>query len=106
MTLSAIVTVIYGILLAVGGIMGKVKAGSTPSLISGLVSGALALAFAALMAKHQRAGLYLALVLAIALAIFGGKSWLVDGKAFMPRGLIFILSLIEIVVVAVGMMGR
>lgn len=93
---AVVSTVIYALLLIVGGAMGYIKAQSLPSLISGVFSGALALVAAVLMFKDVRAGWWLAVVLAIALLLFGGKSWLLDHKAFMPRGLIFVFSAAEL----------
>ena len=99
MKTTAIVTTVWGLLLIIGGVMGGLEAGSHVSLIAGGASGILALAAAAFMVKQQPAGLVIALVLAILLALFGFGTWLGAGKNFMPRGVIGILSLVEILAV-------
>lgn len=96
MAVAAYVTFVYGILVLIGGVIGGIKAGSNVSLVSGLASGAVALLSAVLMMRGARSGVIVALVLALALALFGGKSWLIDHRAFMPRGLIFVLSIAEL----------
>lgn len=103
MQTAAVVTFIYAVLIAAGGVIGGVKAGSTPSLVAGLASGLLAAAAGALLLRGQRAGLWLGLAVAAALLVFGAKSVLLDGKGFMPRGLIAVLSLVEGVVLALAL---
>ncbi len=100
---AAIVTFVYAVLIAAGGVIGGVKAGSTPSLVAGIASGLLAALAGVLLLKGQRAGLWLGLAVALALLLFGAKSVVLDGKGFMPRGLIAVLSLVEGVVLALAM---
>ena len=42
--LGQVILVVYGALLIVGGVMGKVKAGSSVSLVAGSLAGAASLA--------------------------------------------------------------
>lgn len=90
-------TLIYAVLILIGGVVGGITAQSTVSLIAGVTSGGLAGAAGLYMLRAgARPALYVALLVAIALAGFGGNSWLLQQKEFMPRGLIFVLSLIQI----------
>lgn len=106
MATAAYVTFVYGVLVLVGGVIGGIKAGSTPSLVSGLASGVVAVLSAVLMMRGARSGVFVALVLALALAAFGGKSWLLDQRPFMPRGLIFVLSVAELIAVIPALRQR
>lgn len=99
MTIAAVVTLIYGLLLIVGGVMGSAQAGSQVSLYAGAGTGVLALIAAVLIWRGQSAGLWLAAILALALALFGFYFWVIAKYAFMPRGLIFVLSVVELAVV-------
>ncbi len=104
MQATSIVTAVYAILLLGGGLAGAKKAQSQASLWSGAVSAALAGLACILMTLQRPAGLYLALTVAFVLSLWGLKSWQVDKKPFMPRGLIFVLSLVELLAV-VGTMS-
>lgn len=87
---------IYGLLTIVGGVIGYFKAGSMMSLISGAVSGLLILASAVALLKGKFIGYYGVLGLSALLAVFFGirffKSW-----AFMPAGLMLVLSAITLI---------
>jgi uncharacterized membrane protein (UPF0136 family) len=63
---------IYAVLLAMGGVMGFVKAQSRPSLISGLISAAAAAVALGLSAMQYRFGVPLGATLAIVLFLFFG----------------------------------
>ncbi len=91
----ALLVFIYAALTMVGGIFGFVKAGSLPSLISGLVSGLLLLAAGYGLLRGQSWGLPLALVLTTAILIFFGIRF-AQGHVFMPAGLMVILSLLTL----------
>ena len=91
------IVLIYGILVAIGGIMGYVKASSTASLVAGCVSGlALAGSAVAMMRGSYQTGWWIALVVAILLLGRFGSAALSGGFKFMPGGLVIILSLIVI----------
>ena len=88
--------IIFGMLTIAGGIIGFVKAGSTPSLIAGSVAGILLLVAAFLLPAHQLAGLILALVVSVLLAGQFLPKFIRTGKV-MPAGVMSILSVIGIV---------
>mgnify|MGYP002777067552 CR=1 FL=1 len=84
---------LYAVLLIVGGMLGYLKAQSKPSLISGLISGMALLLAWFITLQSYAAGMTFATVLAIALLIV----FLIrfrKTKAFMPAGLMAILSLV------------
>lgn len=85
---------IYAVLLAVGGVMGFVKAKSRPSLISGLASAVAALVALGLAAAGTGFGFPLGLLLAVALAVFFGYRYAAKGRKFMPAGLMAVVSLV------------
>ena len=73
---------VYGLLLAAGGIVGYARAGSVPSLVAGVASGAVV----SLAASRWVKSLYSAV-----LAVVMGRRWLGGGK-FMPAGLVAVLG--------------
>lgn len=100
MTIKATATLIYGILIAVGGIMGWKMAGSLASLIAGGGLGLLAIIGAVLMFMGKPAGTPIAMVAATLVGLFFAyqlvKGLGVEGANLgRPIGVI-VLSLIEI----------
>ena len=88
---------IYGILIAVGGVMGYVKAKSTASLIAGVVSGiALVGAAVAMMKNAYSTGWWISLIVALLLLARFVIAELRGGFKMMPGGLVIILSIIVI----------
>ncbi|NOT62037.1 MAG: TMEM14 family protein [Acidobacteria bacterium] len=85
---------IYAILVAAGGVMGYVKAGSMASLIAGVIAGlALAGGSALLMRGQYQNGWWLSLVVTLLLlARFGMAA--TKGFKMMPGGMVIILSVI------------
>jgi uncharacterized membrane protein (UPF0136 family) len=97
---------IYAALLAVGGIMGFVKARSRASLIAGLVSAAAALV-ALVLARHRYAlGFPLGMALAIVLSLFFGYRFALRGRKFMPTGLLAVLSLVVLAIMILVVMDQ
>ena len=99
--MKIIATVIYGILLLVGGIFGYTKAKSKPSLISRLISGLLLLISGVLQWQQITVGLIVAQVLTLVLAIvFAIRLW--KTRKFMPAGLMLVLSVATLVILSIG----
>ncbi len=87
---------VYALLVAIGGIIGYVKAKSNQSLLSGLGSGiALAIAWY-ISLQNPTAGLAMAAVIALALLVVFALRFRATSK-FMPAGLLAILSLVTTV---------
>ncbi|MBO0862473.1 MAG: TMEM14 family protein [Chloracidobacterium sp.] len=90
------VVLIYGILIAAGGVMGYVKAHSAPSLIAGSISGIALLGAAwAMMKDSYSAGWWISLIVAVLLLgrfVNAARS----GFKMMPGGMVIILSIIVI----------
>jgi uncharacterized membrane protein (UPF0136 family) len=93
-----IVTFIYTALILVGSFVGYYKAGSSASLIMGLASGALLTLFTLLYRSGKNwAGQWLLLTV---LALDSFFSWrFMKTHAFMPAGLLAILSSALLVVI-------
>ncbi len=95
---------IYAVLLAMGGVMGFVKARSRPSLISGLVSAAAAVAALVLSTMQYQFGVPLGATLAIGLFLFFGYRYALRNRLFMPNGLMAVVSFVVLVVMVVAML--
>lgn len=97
---------IFGTLTIAGGLMGYVKAGSNASLIAGGVSGVLLLAAGyLLMAGKTQPGLVLGLVVSLALGVHFLKGLLATHKV-MPAGLMVLLSVVGLVLTALGFLKK
>ena len=91
--IAHITLAVYAALLAIGGVIGFVKARSHASLIAGLVSAIAALVALALSLAGYRWGVALGSILAIALFVFFGTRY-ARSRRMMPAGLMAIVSLI------------
>jgi uncharacterized membrane protein (UPF0136 family) len=96
---------IFGALTIVGGVMGYVKAQSMASLVAGGVAGLLLIVAGALIATRTQPGLILGLLVSLALAgrfapIYFAK------QAFMPAGMMSLLSVIGIVLTIVALVVK
>lgn len=89
---------IYGVLLAVGGLIGYFKAGSRPSLIAGLLSAVAALAAFGLSVGRYAFGPPLGVLLSIVLFVLFGYRYAVKTSKFMPSGLLAVISLVVLAV--------
>lgn len=89
---------IYALLLAVGGVIGFVKARSHASLISGLLSACFAVVALGLSVLEYRFGIPLGAALAIALFILFGYRYAIRNKRFMPSGMLAVVSLVVLAV--------
>lgn len=89
---------IYGVLLAVGGLVGFFKAGSRPSLIAGMLSAVAAFAALGLTIGQSQLGPPLGMLLAIVLFILFGYRYAIKTGKFMPSGLLAVISLVVLAV--------
>jgi uncharacterized membrane protein (UPF0136 family) len=91
------------ILVALGGIMGFVKAKSKASLIAGVISGILLAVSFFVTQADLRAGLVAATVLLFLLdGMFASR--LAKTKKFMPSGMMLVICSIAEVIVIVGLL--
>lgn len=96
MNLAVIATIAYGILAIAGGVLGYVKAKSTASLISGIVSGVLLLIGGLLQQQGSPFGLvFSAIVTGVLVAVFIVR--LIKTRKFMPAGIMIIAGLIVVI---------
>jgi uncharacterized membrane protein (UPF0136 family) len=101
MFIQALLTLIYGIIIAAGGIIGYVMAKSVPSLISGGLLGIAAIIGSILIFMGRPAGKPIAIIAAILVGLFFGFQLLKGISAGTPVGRaagIFTLSVIELMV--------
>jgi uncharacterized membrane protein (UPF0136 family) len=101
MEATKIYFIIFGLLTIAGGIIGYVKAGSMASIIAGSITGILLLVAAFLLSSHRGAGLAIALVVSLLLAVQFVPNFLQTGRA-MPAGMMSILSVIGVIVAIVA----
>ena len=101
MKVSALTALIYGLLVAGGGLMGYRQAQSLASLVSGLIFGVAILASGWWIAKGAMTALCVALALAAFLALFFGYRFVSAGK-FMPAGMMTIASLLALFFLLLG----
>ncbi len=91
--IAQVVLAIYGILLIVGGIVGKIKSGSSASLFAGAISGIVALVGFWQSLSDPAAGFLTGGLVGLLLTgIF--MSRFVRTRKFMPAGLVLLLSLL------------
>jgi uncharacterized membrane protein (UPF0136 family) len=96
---------IYAVLLAVGGLIGYLKAGSRASLIAGSISALVAIAAVGLSFKSPSWGVPLGLILSISLFLLFGYRYAVKTRKFMPSGLLAVASLVVLAVMLMIMNG-
>jgi uncharacterized membrane protein (UPF0136 family) len=96
--IAHVVLGIYAVLLAVGGVLGFVKARSRASLISGLLSAVFAVVALGLALLRNRFGIPLGVLLAIVLFVLFGYRYALRGRRFMPSGLLAVVSLVVLAV--------
>jgi len=108
MGIKAFATLIYGILIAGGGIMGYVSKQSVPSLISGGLLGLAAVVGSVLMFSGKQSGKAIALVAAVLVALFFAVQLFKGISAGTPFGRaagILILSFAEILILLLAKSG-
>jgi uncharacterized membrane protein (UPF0136 family) len=89
---------IYAVLLAVGGLIGYLKANSRASLIAGSISALAAITALGLSIGNSRWGIPLGLILSIVLFLLFGYRYAVKTRKFMPSGLLAVVSLVVLAV--------
>lgn len=99
MQIAGWITLLYGIIILLGGIMGHVKAASKASLIMGLICGALLIGASILIFRKIPMGFLIALILTFALDAFFTYRFFITMK-FMPAGLMSIISLAALISLA------
>jgi uncharacterized membrane protein (UPF0136 family) len=88
--------IVFGILTIAGGVIGYLKAGSMASIIAGSITGILLLVAAFLLPQNLAAGLALAVIVSLLLAVQFVPKFIQTGKA-MPAGMMSVLSVIGII---------
>jgi uncharacterized membrane protein (UPF0136 family) len=89
---------LYALLLAVGGIIGFVRARSKASLVTGLASALAALVALWFSTLRSPLGFPLGFALSITLFVFFGYRYALRAHKFMPSGLLAVVSLIVLAV--------
>ena len=105
MSLKVVTTLVYGLIILAGGIIGYVTAKSVPSLISGGLLGLAAIVGAVMMWTGRQAGFMIALIATVLVAIFFGFQLVKGISAGSPVGraaVIFALSIIEILILIIA----
>jgi len=105
MDATSIYFLIFGALTIVGGVIGYVKAGSLPSIIAGAITGIVLLVAGWILPTHRTAGLVMALIVSLLLAVQFVPKLIRTGK-MMPAGLMSILSVIGIVVAIIAWLKK
>jgi uncharacterized membrane protein (UPF0136 family) len=105
MEASKIYFLVFGVLTIAGGIIGYLKAGSTPSLIAGSITGVLLLVAGLLLPGHRLTGLTIALIVSLVLAAQFIPKFIRTGK-LMPAGVMSVLSAIGIIVALFAWMKK
>ncbi len=96
--MAVIASSIYGVICIIGGVIGYLQAKSTPSLISGSISGILMLISSYLITQGLEWAFLMAGAITLLLIIVFSVRLKKTGK-FMPAGLMIILGVITLVLV-------
>lgn len=92
---------IYAVLLAAGGVLGFVKAGSRPSLVAGLGSATVAVVCLVIAALGSSIGIWLGVALAVALdGLFTYR--FLKSRKFMPSGMMAIVSVAVVAILLIA----
>jgi uncharacterized membrane protein (UPF0136 family) len=96
--------IVTGVLVAVGGIIGFIKARSMPSLLAGVVSGILLVVCFIVASQHDaKAGLIGGIVLlAILEAVFTMR--FAKTKKFMPSGMLIGICVVSQIITVIGLL--
>ena len=99
--ISILISNAYGALLVVGGIMGYMKAHSKISLLTGLISGILVQFACQIGKKKPKEGYLFVSTISLILSVFFCMRF-AKTHAFMPSGLMLILSAITLAIVGIS----
>lgn len=99
---AKVALVVYGVLLAAGGIAGFKMAGSAASVVMGVAAGLLSVAAAVWAGRSPVAGLNAGFAVALVVAAAMLVRYL-GSRKLMPAGLTAILSVIMIVVLSMAL---
>lgn len=91
MKIQAIILLVYGILLFIGGVIGHLKSQSSTSLIVGSICAAIVIAAGIGMLKHQFYAYLLACTSVGAITLFFAYRYWLTGK-MMPGGIFTVIS--------------
>lgn len=105
MKLAGWITLIYGVLVLLGGIMGHLKAGSAASLVAGGIFGILLIISSFGVMRDHLLPTYFALILILILDAFFTYRWLLSFQ-FMPSGFMTLITLAVLVALIVLLRGN
>ena len=105
MRLDVVVVAIYGVVSAVGGVIGYLKAKSRASLVAGSLAGVFLLVCAYGMSQRHAAASLGSLVIALLLGARFLGTWRRNHR-LMPDLLMVLLSAAAILVVSVRLLGK
>jgi uncharacterized membrane protein (UPF0136 family) len=97
----ALYEMLFGIITLVGGIIGFVTADSIISLIAGLAAGLILVGAALKMQKGSRVGLYVCLIVSLALLVQFGMKFFTPEFKWMPAGVMAILSILSLLLLII-----
>ena len=94
------ISLFYGLLALVGGIIGFIKAGSMASLIAGSISGILIIVSTLAYIRGRVAGYYALLTITVLVGGWFLKGYLTTGKIF-PAAVMTLLSALNLLILLV-----
>jgi len=94
------ITVFFGILILIGGVIGRIQADSAASLVMGISFGVLLILASISMFQEHLVGTYLGILLILLLDAFFTFRWLLTFK-FFPPGIFSIISTVVLVIVTI-----
>ena len=98
MRAAAWITLIYGLFILMGGIIGHLKAASTTSLVVGIIASVLIFFSAFGMLKDHLFPCYFGIIFMLFLDAFFTYRWLLTMR-FFPPGMMALLSLVTLIAV-------
>ncbi len=96
---------VLGILIAIGGIVGFLKAQSKPSLIAGVVSGGLLATAYSIAGRNAEQGILFGAAICAILCVVFGMRLKKTGKV-MPSGMLLGLCALELIFLVVAVFSK